>query len=196
MGARGNVADSQRQSRLRALQCLALALLVTTQHQSPFGWIQIQPDDVPELLLKVLVGRHLERPTQMGLQVVLLPDTMNTIRRDTYIGRHAAYRPAALRPRRPRGFSDNAFDNLSGYVGGPAAAPSVLKSIDTLPLEALGPLVHARYAYAQLGGHFDLLHAGGPLQDNSRAKTIALWSRMGLDSSFQLSSLVLGKLND
>src|SRR6185437_8736196 len=41
---------SHRQNRLGAIQCLNLALLIGTQHQRPFGRIQIQANDIADFL--------------------------------------------------------------------------------------------------------------------------------------------------
>src|SRR6266566_3214662 len=49
------VAAHYRQDRLCALQCLALAFLVTAQYQRTIWRIQIQPDHIPEFLFKILV---------------------------------------------------------------------------------------------------------------------------------------------
>src|SRR6266436_2143655 len=46
MGLGASVTLLQRKGALCALQSLALTLLVATEHQSPFGRIQIEPDDV------------------------------------------------------------------------------------------------------------------------------------------------------
>ena len=47
------MADAQRQVGLGPLQRLALAFLVTAQHQGPIRRTQVQADDVPELDLKL-----------------------------------------------------------------------------------------------------------------------------------------------
>lgn len=44
------IAHAYGRYRLRAFQCLALALLVNTQDQSMAGWIQIQAYDIADLL--------------------------------------------------------------------------------------------------------------------------------------------------
>lgn len=64
----------QRQSRLCAVKSLDRGLLVDTQHER-FVWrIQIQSDNVMEFLHKLLIAAQLERPGQVGFQMVLLPD--------------------------------------------------------------------------------------------------------------------------
>jgi hypothetical protein len=50
----------QRQSRLRAVQSLHLALLIAAEHQRVFGRRQVQADDVFEFFDKVRIPRDLE----------------------------------------------------------------------------------------------------------------------------------------
>ena len=61
----------QRQAQLCAFERLALAFLVAAQHQRLLGWIEIEPDHVPELLLERRIVRQLEGLQTMRLQVVL-----------------------------------------------------------------------------------------------------------------------------
>ena len=56
---------------------LTLAFLVAAQHQRIRWRVKIEPDHVPELLLEIRVGRQLERPGDMRLQVVLRPDALH-----------------------------------------------------------------------------------------------------------------------
>src|ERR1700751_5823161 len=55
MSLGADVANAQRQTRLRALERLALRFLIAAQHQCLLGRIEIEPDHVPELLFKTLV---------------------------------------------------------------------------------------------------------------------------------------------
>src|SRR6266436_8564849 len=71
MGLSASVALLQRKGALGALQCLALTLLVATEHQSPLGRIQIEPDDVPEFLLKVRIIGDLKSLQPMWLYFVM-----------------------------------------------------------------------------------------------------------------------------
>jgi hypothetical protein len=67
----GRAFRRQRQSQLRAFECLALAFLITAQHQRPLGWIEVEPDHIPELRLKSRVVRQLEGLQPKRLEVVL-----------------------------------------------------------------------------------------------------------------------------
>ena len=70
MGLCTDMTDTQRQSGLRALQGLNLALLIATEHEGFIGRRQIQPDDVPEFLFKVRVVGQLEGACQVRFYVV------------------------------------------------------------------------------------------------------------------------------
>jgi len=54
------VAQTHRQYRLRALQRLALALLVDAQYERIGRWAQVQPDNIAHLLDEVRISRELE----------------------------------------------------------------------------------------------------------------------------------------
>ena len=43
-------AFAQRQRKLRSLECLDRRLLVDAEHDRMFGWVEIKPDDVLDLL--------------------------------------------------------------------------------------------------------------------------------------------------
>ena len=64
---RPDMAAAQRQARLRALQGLALRLLVAAQHQRPRGWIQVETHHIPELLFELLVLDTLNVRRRCGL---------------------------------------------------------------------------------------------------------------------------------
>jgi hypothetical protein len=66
---------------LRSFQRLTLALLVAAQHHRTIWRVQVQPDHVPELLLKVNVVGQFERASQVGPNIVSPPQTLNRRRR-------------------------------------------------------------------------------------------------------------------
>jgi class 3 adenylate cyclase len=63
-----------RQTRLRAVQRLDLALLIATEHEGMLGRVQVQPHDIDQLVLEVRIARDLEGPAEVRLQAVALPD--------------------------------------------------------------------------------------------------------------------------
>src|SRR5680860_212037 len=62
-----------RQSRLRSIQCLDLAFLITTQYQCMLRWVQIQTHDIFELVDKAGVPRDLESLQPMRFQTMGTP---------------------------------------------------------------------------------------------------------------------------
>jgi hypothetical protein len=69
----GRTALLERQSRLRAIGRLHLALLVAAQHQRVLGRRHVQAHDVFELLDKQRIARDLEAVNEMRLQAIGAP---------------------------------------------------------------------------------------------------------------------------
>src|SRR5205823_10271181 len=65
-----------------------------------FRRIQVQPDHIPELALKLRVVGDLEGAPQVRLQVVVFPDAMHTLVRHSHRRRHAPGAPFLLPFRR------------------------------------------------------------------------------------------------
>src|SRR4030095_13948763 len=107
---------------LRALQGLALRLLVAAQDEGPIRWAQIQSDDIPELGLEVLVARKLEGAQHVRLDVVGAPDALYLRRRNPRVLRHRAHAPAGTSRRRLHGLGEHTFDGLGrdGRLASPA----------------------------------------------------------------------------
>ena len=85
---RGWAFGRQRQAQLGAFERLALAFLVAAQHQGLCGWIEIEPDHIPKLLLELRIVRELEGLQTMRLQVVLRPDALHRTGRDAGVTAH------------------------------------------------------------------------------------------------------------
>jgi len=77
VGHRPTMAFPQRQTRLRPVQRLDLALFVHTQDQRLIRGVQVKPHHVLQLLDELLVPAELEGFEQMRLDLVLSPDSMN-----------------------------------------------------------------------------------------------------------------------
>src|ERR1044071_8390284 len=74
MRHRAAAALLQRQTRLRGVQCLNLALLVHAEHDDFLRWTQIKTDDVSQLSQKLRIARQLESLGEMRLDVVTSPN--------------------------------------------------------------------------------------------------------------------------
>src|SRR5215469_14857353 len=90
-----DVADTQGQTRLGALERLALRFLIAAEDQSFLRRIEIESDYIPELLLKLLVLGQLEGAREMRLDGIGRPQALDGGFR--HAG-HAGHCPAAPSP--------------------------------------------------------------------------------------------------
>src|SRR5271166_846885 len=112
MGLGASVTLLQRKRALCALQCLALTLLVATEHQSTLGRIQVEPDDVPELLFKVRIIGDLKSFQPMWLDFVTAPNALDRALAHPDFARHGAHAPSDSTSRRPSGSINDRRDLL------------------------------------------------------------------------------------
>ena len=77
MGHRPEAALFERQARLRAVERLDLRFLVEGQYHRVGRWIDVEPDDIPQLLGEMLVIGQLELPDAMRLEAVFAPDPLH-----------------------------------------------------------------------------------------------------------------------
>lgn len=112
MGLRPDVPDAKRQPRLSALKRLALRLLVAAEDDGLLGRVQVEADDIPELRHELWILRHLERPGQMRLDVVPVPDRANGVLRNAYKCGHCTRAVPRVPRRRPCRFGYYAFAGL------------------------------------------------------------------------------------
>ena len=82
-----------RQAQLRPIQRLALGLLIEREHHRPLRRIEIQPDDIDELRLEVLVVRQLERVDLPRPQIPRLPYPHHRVLANTVACAERASRP-------------------------------------------------------------------------------------------------------
>jgi len=71
---RAAAAGFQRQTRLRAVERLNLALFIHTEHQRFVGWVQVQADYVDEFLNELRVGLTLNVEMRCGFKPCPLPN--------------------------------------------------------------------------------------------------------------------------
>lgn len=93
MRHRRAAAGLHRQRRLRAIEGLALGLLIEAEHHRAFGRVHVEPDDIDELRLEVRVGRDLERVDLPRLELMIPPDPRHRVLADLVPGRHQPRRP-------------------------------------------------------------------------------------------------------
>jgi hypothetical protein len=120
-------ASLQRQTGLRAVQGLHLALLVDAEHDGVFWWAQVKADDGLELLGKQRIVADLEGLGPMGLESVGLPDAQNAGVADSHVLRHTASAPVGGVGRLfESGQPDDIRYLVRGDQGQPAGAGSIL----------------------------------------------------------------------
>src|SRR5437763_16497042 len=95
VGAPLRQTGTQRQNRLRPVECLNLALLIHAQNDRFVRWIQIKPHNVTQLSGKLWVVAELERFHSMWLQFVFIPDALHRGGTDLLRGRHRTHAPLA-----------------------------------------------------------------------------------------------------
>ena len=147
------VAAHDGKTGLGPFQGLALALLITTQHQGAVRRIQIQANHVPEFLLEVLVRGELKRPRHMRLDGIRAPESLH--RRLGYAGGlgHASHRPPRARRGRLGRPDDNLLPDARGNRVLASPALGLRQARDPGLPEPLLPLNHDGPADSQsLGG--------------------------------------------
>lgn len=190
VGPRTNVADSQGQVGLRALQCLALAFLVATEHQRPVWGIKVKPNYVPKFGLEVRIPGQLERPGEMGLNIVGRPNALDARRRDPHLPGHRTHAPASSVRRRLRGLRDQLVLLPVRNRRLAATARSVFEqSFDSVRRKPALPTYHRRPTDAKLGCRGDLRPSLSARKHDPRAANHPLRCRWRVDQSVQLAIL-------
>ena len=111
--------------------------------------VDVQPYDIPEHLLELLVFRELEWATQMRFEIMPVPDALHGGDRHPDLDSHRASAPTPSFPRRLSGLGNDLFD-LVQRIG--ALTPSsrlILQTRQTVLLKPLCPLVDAYDVYPQ-----------------------------------------------
>src|SRR6266498_1392271 len=93
----GGEAWADRQDRLCSIQRLNLRFLINAEHQGLFWRVQIEPDDVRHLAIKLRVRAELEGFHPMRLESMLLPDPVHRHVADLQLPRQAARAPVCCR---------------------------------------------------------------------------------------------------
>jgi hypothetical protein len=123
----------QRQTRLRTIQRLDLALLVNAQHQGMLRRVQVQPHNVSQLLHEPAIVAQLECADQMRLEAVGPPDTIDHRAARAQFRRQRPTRPASVP-------SSSAIRSLSL----PSAADKITLARSTRRAGVLRPHDHRR----------------------------------------------------
>src|SRR5215469_16310684 len=190
-----DVADPQGQTRLGALERLALRFLIAAEDQSFLRRIEIEPDHIPELLLKLLVLGQLEGARQMRLDVVGRPQALDGGFRHAGPAGHGPAAPSPQRGGRRHHFVQNHAHRLEWHRGLTPAACGVLQSGQTVGEKPLAPKVDRYPRYADTRGDLVLRHPRRAEDHNLRPLPVAHGHRRRVDPAFQLAALFATQYN-
>ena len=134
------------QARLGAIKRLDLTFLVDTQDQGSLGRVEIQAHDIVKLLDELLVAADLEGPDQVGLEVVLLPDSLDCHPAETLRLSHASRAPMGRVERRrlQGGFDDRANFRLGDVRNAAGTRRILLQPVQAQGQKPLSPKLHGR----------------------------------------------------
>src|SRR5580658_2139718 len=135
VGLGAAVALPQRKRALCTLQCLALTLLVATEHQSSLGRIQIESDNIPEFLFKVRIIGDFKSLQPMWLNFVIAPNALYRALADPGFARHGAHAPSDSTSRRPSSSFNDRRDFLCGKYRFPTSSRRILQSRNSAPIK-------------------------------------------------------------
>src|SRR6516164_5142201 len=188
-----DVADTQGQTRLGALERLALRFLIAAEDQSFLRRIEIEPDYIPELLLKLLVLRQLEGAREMRLDVVGRPQALDGGFRHAGHYGHCPAAPSPQRGWRRHRFIQNHAHRFEWHAVLAPAACGVLQSGQTVGEKPLVPKVDRYARYANTRG--DLVLRNPRRAEDHNLLPVADGHRRRVDPAFQLAPLLATQYN-
>ena len=189
-------ARPHREQRLCAIERLNLTLLVDAEHERLAFSIHVQPDDVAHLLDEPRVGRELERPGAVRLEVERTPDA-----------RHRRLAQAELFGERARapvrrvlglGLERTRHDHVHASVVDrprPSGARLVVEPFEPALGEALSPRLHGRTADAELGADLRVVEPVGRGEHDARPRREGLGGLPPPRPTLELVPLVLGQFD-
>lgn len=139
MRLRSDMPDSQRQTRLRALQGLNLAFLIATEHQRLIRRVEIQPDHIPKLLFEMRIIGQFEGAGQVRFQVIGGPEPVHAGGRDPGDSRHAPTAPSWLADSQLSDLFEDTAHGVSRQGRFAPAAWLVEQTVQSQRLKTLAP---------------------------------------------------------
>ena len=162
----GGEAWADRQDRLCSIQRLNLRFLINAKHQGLFRRIQIEPDDVSHLAIKVRVRAELEGFYPMRLESMLLPDPVHRHVADLQLPRQTARTPVRRRFGRSHRHRHDPGLVCRRYSPRTATAMPRVQSRNPLGEEAPSPLAHGHLRDPKLLRHRPNTYSIGAGQDH------------------------------
>ena len=166
-----DVAETQRQQRLGALQRLDLTFLVDTQDQRLVGRVEIQSDDVAQLLDEERIGGQLEAVAAMGLEAERLQEAMNAGLGDPGFGSQPAHAPMgrAIPGSTVQRRGEERRDALVVDRARFARTQLVMQALDAPGDETPAPLAHRRVGGPKAFRHRGVGRARGTSENDADA---------------------------
>lgn len=182
---------AQGKTRLASFQRLALAFLITTQHDGLLRRRQIQADNVPELLLELPVIGQFERASLVRLQIVAEPQLLNPTFGNTGLLGHAPATPPGPALGRLGYLRENGVQSVGRHSRGSSRAGIVPQTCQTMSGETPPPLAHCLFGCLQLVCDFFVGPIQGSQQYDSGSERFGLACARRPRESFQLLALHL-----
>ena len=157
----------QRQTRLRAIQRLNLALLVAAQHQRMVRGRHVQAHDVFKLLHELRITRDLETAHAVGLQAIGVPDAQHCGIAHAHVAGQGPRAPLGCRGRQRLGRAPHDFGGI--HLGRTLATRQVvLDGYQTALRIALSPAPDLHTADVDLGRNRLVIQARRRQQHDTR----------------------------
>jgi hypothetical protein len=170
----------ERKDRLGSIQRLDLGLFVHAEHEGVLGWIEVEADDVPELLLEVLVGTEFVVLQSVGLEPTGSPDLMDGVGADPELGGHRPSRPVSGVGRLgvQRVMDDRPNGGVRDLRGAPGPRRISLETMESKVVEPVAPKSARVGLYSEFHGDLFVLSSIGGPQDDPSAEDEAMRSRV------------------
>src|SRR5258706_163731 len=189
--ARGHVPLAQGKTRLASFQRLALAFLITTQHDGLLRRRQIQADNVPELLLELPVVGQFEGASLVRLQIVAEPQLLNPTLGNTRLLGHAPATPPGAVLERLSDLREHGVQSVGRDSRGPSRTGIIPQTCQAMPGETTTPLAHCLFGRLQFVCDFLVGPIQGSQQYDSGSERFGLACARRPRESFQLFALYL-----
>ena len=177
MGARADMALSEGQAGLGALQSLALAFLVTAQNHGVLWRVQIKPDDVPVFFLKLQIVGQLEAAYTVRCNAVRRPKPLNRGFAQPGVSGHLPHTPGSAMSGTRGRHGQRFADGLRRDARLAPPARGITKADKPLPTPTSPPFTHRRHACVKFFGNRLSALAGSQTQDNASSKGFPLRTR-------------------
>jgi hypothetical protein len=190
MGAGADMAYSERQSGLGALESLALAFLVAAQDHGVLRRVQVKPDDVPVFFLKLQIVGQFEGAHPVRGNAVRSPKPLNRRFAQPGVGGHLPHTPGSAMSGAGGSHGQRLADGLRRDARLASPARRIAKASKPLSTPTSAPFTHRRHARVEFLSHRLSALAASQTQDYASPKGFPLRTGRRFAHPAQLASLV------